>query len=141
MLFHHINIIYLKGINHEKNSAICLSFFIFFTIGFAEGTVALGSGSYPGASPYVNGTLSITVDAAPAPGLPAPKILVMRGFLTVYHNNVNWGDTWTISVPAADYRIIPLPVSDGTNFYTGDTIFVTVPPSTLVTKLITYHPI
>ncbi|MDP1603497.1 MAG: hypothetical protein Q8M03_09560 [Legionella sp.] len=88
---------------------------------------------------FVNGTLSITVDAAPAGGLPAPKILVMQGFITVYHRDVNWGDTWNLNIPSGNYKIFPLPVSDGTDFYVASSSFVTVPPNGTVNSLVTYN--
>lgn len=91
------------------------------------------------AATLADGTLSITVDAAPAPGLSIPKIIVIRGFVAVYENNVNWGDTWNLVVPSATYRIMPLPVTNGTNFYAANSVIVFVPPSTVVNRLITYH--
>lgn len=87
----------------------------------------------------VNGTLSITVNAAPAPGLPAPKILVMQNFVTLYQQTVNWGGTWNLVVPSGNYKIHPLPVSDGTNFYLANSAFIFVPPNDTANTLITYN--
>lgn len=86
-----------------------------------------------------NGTLSITVDPAPAVGLPAPKILVIRGFVSVYQREVNWGDTWVLNIPEGNYRIHPLPVSNGSDFYLANSIFVFVPPNAPVNALVSYH--
>lgn len=120
--------------------SICL-FSIFNTLSFASlnDTSQKGVGYDGKLSTFQNGTLSITVDAAPAGGLPAPKILVLRGFVVAYYNTVNWGDTWNLIVPSANYRIHPLPVSDGTNFYVASSDFVSVPPGGMASRLITYH--
>lgn len=88
-----------------------------------------------------NGTLAITVDAPPAGGTPNPKILVMHGFDSVYQNAVSWGGNWNLNVPSGNYIIHSLPVSDGTNFYTANTIFVFVPPGGTANKLVTHHSI
>lgn len=85
-----------------------------------------------------NGTLSITVNAAPAVGLAAPKILVMHGFVTVYQKEVNWGDTWNLTIPSGNYKIHPLPVSNGSDFYTANPVFAFVPPNTTVNSMINY---
>lgn len=120
--------------------SICL-FSFFNTLGFAGLNDASQKGiGYDGKlSTFQNGTLSITIDAAPAPGLSIPNILVLRGFFAAYHNAVNWGDTWNLVVPSGNYRIHPLPVSNGTNFYLTNSIFVFVPPGSTVNRLITYH--
>lgn len=87
-----------------------------------------------------NGTLSITVGAAPAVGLPAPKIFVMHHFVTVYQKDVNWGDTWNLAIPSGNYKTYSLPVSsNGTDFYIEKSAFAFVPSSGVVNSLITYH--
>ncbi|HAT1864013.1 TPA: hypothetical protein KKX76_003213 [Legionella pneumophila] len=117
---------------------VCFSL-LFNVLAAAAMNSSIPQSSTTGPSIFVNGTLSITVDAAPAVGLPAPKILVMRGFVTVYQKDVNWGDTWNLNIPSGNYKIFPLPVSDGTDFYIANSIFVSVPPNTTVNSLITYH--
>jgi hypothetical protein len=86
-----------------------------------------------------NGTLSIIMQSAPAGGLSIPRVLVLHHFIAAYKNNLNWGDTWDLSVPAGDYKIFPLPVSDGTNLYVANSMFVSVPPSVTVSRSITYQ--
>jgi hypothetical protein len=86
-----------------------------------------------------NGTLSITMQNAPAGGLSIPRVLVLRDFSAMYHNSVNWGGNWSLTIPSGNYSIIPLPASDGTNFYVANSNFVSVPPGGLTTQLITYR--
>lgn len=86
-----------------------------------------------------NGTLSITMQGAPASGLTVPKVVVLRDFSTVRHSSLNWGDTWNLIIASGNYRIIALPVSDGANFYVASSIFISVPPGGVVNQLINYH--
>ncbi len=82
-----------------------------------------------------------TVNAAPAIGLPAPRIMVMQGFISVYQRDVNWGGTWNLTIPSGNYKIFPLPVSDGTDFYIANSVFLFEPPNFTVNSLITYYSI
>ena len=61
-----------------------------FSLMFNIASAGMNS-SIPQSSLFVNGTLSITVDSAPAVGLPSPRIMVMQGFISVYQRDVNWG--------------------------------------------------
>ena len=85
------------------------------------------------------GVLSITMQAAPVAGLPIPKVLVLRDFHTMMRVNLNWGDTINLTVPSGGYRIINLPVSDGTDIYVADSLFASVLTNTNTSKLIGYH--
>ena len=86
-----------------------------------------------------NGTLSINMPAAPVGGLSIPRVMLLHSFTSMVHSILNWGDNWTQSLPAGDYKIIPFPVALGSTRYISTPIFVTVPPSGLATVLITYH--
>lgn len=111
--------------------------FLFMFNALAVAGVDSSSTNVP--SIFSNGTLAITVNSAPAVGLPAPKIVVMLGFISVYQNAVNWGDTWNLTLPSGSYRIHPLPVSNGTNLYMANSSYVFVPPNNTASKLITYN--
>lgn len=97
--------------------------FIFFT--FVSTTVCAES-------------LSIVMQAAPASGLRIPRVMVVRNF-KVYHNIVNFGDTWTLTVISGIYKIMPLPVSDGTDYYFSDSVTVFLPPGGSINYPVTYH--
>lgn len=101
-------------------------------------TLAFGNISLNKSHPLANGTLSITMDSEPAAGLPAPKVTVLGHFI-VFHNTVDWNTNWNLVVPSGNYRIIPHPVTDGTNVYVANTAIVFVPSGGLVNHLITYH--
>lgn len=120
--------------------SICFSL-MFNALAAAAMNSSIPQSSTTGPSIFVNGTLSITVDSAPAVGLTAPRIMVMQGFISVYQRDVNWGDTWNLTIPSGNYKIFPLPVSDGTDFYMANSVFVFVPPNVTVNSLITYHSI
>lgn len=92
-------------------------------------------------STRIDGVLAITMQSAPASGLAIPKVVVLRGFIGVYYNYVNWGDTWNLIVPSGNYRIISLPVSGGSDIYVSTPLLVYVPPGGSVNPLITYHVI
>jgi hypothetical protein len=120
-----------------KKILLSLSLFLFFNALAFAGNLQ-NDGPYNNKTSTVLGTLSISVNTSPAVGLPDPQIIVMRGFLFVAQNTVPWGTTWNLPVTSGNYRIHPLPVTDGTNFYVANTVFVFVPDGVTVNRLITY---
>jgi len=74
----------------DRDTMIRILLSVCFSLMFNIASAGMNS-SIPQSSLFVNGTLSITVDSAPAVGLPSPRIMVMQGFISVYQRDVNWG--------------------------------------------------
>ena len=93
------------------------------------------------AAPTVDGTLSITMAAAPAVGVSIPRIMVMRSFTNARHFTLNWGDNWMQSMPSGNYKILPFLVRNGRSYYRAPSRMVIVPPAGVANVLITYAPV
>jgi hypothetical protein len=89
----------------------------------------------------VDGTLAITMTAAPVGGLSTPRIMVIHGYERVIHNTLAWGGIWSQSLPSGKYRVMPMPVHGGASFYVADSMIVTVPPGGIASPSISYHAI
>lgn len=94
-----------------------------------------------GGQPSGFGSIAITLQSAPASGVPNPQITV-QGMNTTLQQVVNWGSQWVLNnlVPGS-YTITAVPVDNGQQFFQAPALNVNVTDQGTTPALVKYQPV